>query len=61
MGSFSFFPHLLGPDVGEAGETRPRKEEHKNDLHDRKGRKRLLFFFKSFFIYVGSGKYRYLW
>lgn len=43
-GLFPFFPLLSGPDVGEAGETRPRKEQHKIDSHDRKGRKRLLFF-----------------
>lgn len=51
-GSFSFFPRLSGPDVGEAGETQPRKEEHENDLHDRKGRKRLLFFFLNHFLYM---------
>lgn len=48
-GSFSFFPRSSGPDVGEAGEAWPRKEERKNDLHDRKGRKKTVFFFKSFF------------
>lgn len=35
--------------MGEAGEAWPRKEERKNDLHDRKGRKKTVFFFKSFF------------
>lgn len=46
------FPFFLAyqDQMLEAGETPPRKEEHKNNLHDRKGRKRLLFLNLFFYI-----------